>query len=72
MERVIQFLFIVGLPLVLVAVGLVKLFAIGALFDALDHPSEVRTRIEDLFRASTAPARETAADHYYRPYWRES
>jgi hypothetical protein len=30
--------------------GLVTLFAVGALFDALDHPSEVRGRIDAAFR----------------------
>ena len=72
MERFAQFLFIVVLPFVVVAGGLVTLFAVGAFFDAAENPNELRTRIEGLFRESTAPARETAADHYYRPHWRQS
>jgi hypothetical protein len=72
MESLVQFLFIVVLPLVVVAGGLVTLFAVGALFDALEHPDELRTRIDDLFRQPPAPARQTAANHYYRPHWRQS
>ena len=69
MTQAIQFAFIVLLPLVVVGAVLAGLFAVGALFDALDHPSEVRTRIDALFRRPPAPARKTAPDHYYQPYW---
>jgi hypothetical protein len=72
MVSLVQFLFIVLLPLVMVAGGLVTLFAVGALFDALEHPDELRARIDGLFRKPPAPARQTAADHYYRPHWRQS
>ena len=65
----IQFLFIVAVPLVLVAGGLVTLFAIGALFDALDHPGEIGVRIEALFRRPPKPPKPPADDHYYRAYW---
>jgi hypothetical protein len=71
-ERIFQFGFIVMIAVGAVAGGLVTLFAVGALFDALDHPHELRGRIEGLFRRPAAPARETAADHYYRPHWRAS
>jgi hypothetical protein len=61
--------FIVVLPLVVIGGGLVTLFAVGALFDALDHPDEVRGRIEGAFRRPPRPARMTKPDHYYQPYW---
>jgi hypothetical protein len=67
--NLVQFLFIVAVPLVLVGGGLVTLFAVGALFDALEHPDELRTRIEGAFRKPPPPPRATAKDHYYRPYW---
>jgi len=39
------------------------------LFDALDHPQEVRGRIEGAFRRPPRPARMAGPDHYYQPYW---
>ena len=69
MEKALGFGLILLLPLVVIGGGLVTLFAVGALFDALDHPSEVRTRIDALFRRPPAPARMTKPDHYYQPYW---
>jgi hypothetical protein len=68
--NIVQFAFIVAVPLVLVAGGLVTLFALGALFDALEHPDELRARIEGAFRKPPAPFRTTGKDHYYRPYWK--
>jgi hypothetical protein len=69
LEKALGFGLILLLPLVVIGGGLVTLFAVGALFDALDHPSEVRTRIDALFRRPPAPARMTKPDHYYQPYW---
>jgi hypothetical protein len=46
------------------------LFALGALFNALEHPEELRARIEGAFRRPPKAPRETAPDHYYRPYWK--
>lgn len=66
---ILQFLFIVLLPVIIVAGALVTLFGVGALFDALDHPDEVRGRIEAAFRRPPRPPREAGPDHYYRPYW---
>ncbi len=66
---ILQFLFIVLLPVIIVAGALVTLFAVGALFDALDHPDEVRGRIEAAFRRPPRPPREAGPEHYYRPYW---
>jgi len=69
MSAVIEFLFILMIPLVLVIGGLVSLFAVGALFDALENPAEVSRMIEAAFRRPPRAARATAADHYYQPYW---
>jgi hypothetical protein len=69
MTAVVQFLFIVILPLVVVAGALVTLFALGALFDALENPRELRARIEGAFKRPLRAARRTAPDHYYQPYW---
>lgn len=67
---VIEFLFIILVPLLIVAGVLVGLFAIGALFHALEHPEELRQRMEGAFRRPLKAPRETAPDHYYRPYWK--
>lgn len=64
-----QFAFIVVLPLVIVGGGLASLFAIGALFEALEDPQGLRARIEGAFRPSTRPARTPGPGHYYRPHW---
>jgi hypothetical protein len=66
---IFQFLFIVLVPVVLVAGALVSLFAVGALFDALDHPGELRGRIEGAFRRPPAAPQPPDAEHYYKPYW---
>ena len=65
----IQFLFIVLVPLILVAGAVVTLFAVGALFDALEHPQELRRRIEGAFRRPQKTGKLAGSDHYYRPYW---
>lgn len=66
---VIQFLFIVLVPLFLVAGAVATLFAVGALFDALEHPEALRKRIEGAFRRPQKAGRVAGSDHYYRPYW---
>lgn len=65
----VQFAFIVLVPIVLVAGALVTLFALGALFDVLDHPEELRGRIEAAFRRPPRPPRMPGEEHYYKPYW---
>ena len=72
MAAAIQFLFIVLVPLVVVAGGLASLFAIGALFDALENPGDLRQRVEGMFRRPVRPAQPLGADHYYQPYWKAS
>jgi hypothetical protein len=66
----IQFLFILLVPLVVVGGALATLFGLGALFNALEHPDELRQRIEGAFRRPPRPPREPAPDHYYRPHWK--
>jgi hypothetical protein len=68
-EKVGGFLVVLLLPLVIVAGALVSLFAVGALFDALDNPQDLRGRIEAAFRRPPRAPRATRADHYYRPFW---
>jgi hypothetical protein len=65
----LQFLFILAIPLVVVAGGLVTLFAVGALFDALENPESLGHRIDALFRSAPKPGKAPGPDHYYRPYW---
>jgi hypothetical protein len=65
----IQFAFIVLVPLVVVGGALVSLFAVGALFDALEHPGELQARVEALFRRPPRPPRTPGPDHYYQAHW---
>lgn len=65
----IQFLFILLMPIVAVGGGLVTLFAVGALFDALEHPEELERRIVAAFKSEPPEGKLTGPDHYYRPYW---
>lgn len=67
--EIVQFLFIVAVPLVLVAGAVATLFAVGALFDALDNPGEISGRIEAAFRGRPKPSKPAPADHYYKRYW---
>ncbi len=65
----VEFIFIIAVPLVLLAGGLVTLFAVGAFFYAAEHPDELKTRIEGLFRRPPKPPRVPGRDSYYKPYW---
>jgi hypothetical protein len=69
MSAAVAFLFIVAVPIVVVAGALVSLFAIGALFDALENPTEISARIEAAFRGRQKPSQPAPADHYYQAYW---
>jgi hypothetical protein len=69
MAEAVQFLFIVLVPLVIVAGGLASLFAVGALFDALENPGGLRSRIEGMFRRPLRPPKTPGPEHYYRPHW---
>jgi hypothetical protein len=65
----LKFLFIPALAMAVVVGGLVTLFGVGALFDALEHPDELRARVEGAFRRPAKASKIASADHYYRPYW---
>ena len=69
MADIVQFLFVVLVPLVVVAGALATLFGVGALFDALEHPENIRQRVEKAFRRPPKPAKAPDRDHYYRPHW---
>jgi hypothetical protein len=69
MLDLIRFAFIVAVPLVVVAAGLVGLFAVGALFDALEDPQGLARRIDGIFRPAAKAAQAPGKDHYYRPFW---
>jgi hypothetical protein len=66
---VVQFLFIVAVPLVAVAGGLVTLFLVGFVFDTLENPEAASRAIEAAFRRPPRPSKAAGSDHYYRPYW---
>lgn len=72
MAAAAQFFFIVLVPLVVVGGALASLFAIGALFDALENPGDLRQRVDGLFRRPVASPRPLGPDHYYQPYWKAS
>jgi hypothetical protein len=69
METFVGFAFIVLVPLVLVAGAVATLFAVGALFDALENPKDLKGRIEAAFRRPPREPQPAPADHYYKPYW---
>ena len=69
MNPVLGILFIVAVPLVAVAGGLVTLFAVGALFDFLENQEEFAKRIEAAFRRPPKTPTGIGPDHYYRAYW---
>jgi hypothetical protein len=66
----LQFAFIVLVPLVIVAGAVVTLFAVGALFDALEHPDKLREQIEGIFRRPEPPSKTPDAKHYYAAPWK--
>lgn len=65
-----RFAFVFILPIALTAGAVVALFCVGALFYLLDHPEELRQRIEAIFRRPPKPARQPGPTHYYQAYWR--
>ena len=69
-QPIVEFLFIIAIPLAVVGGALVGLFALGALFDVLEHTEAMRARIEGAFKRPPKAPRETAPDHYYRPHWK--
>jgi hypothetical protein len=71
MVKAAQFLFILALPVAVVLGGLVAFFAVGAFFEALEEPAELRRRIEGAFRKPVRPAQPVGPDHYYHEYWKD-
>ena len=71
MSQVIQFAFILAVPIVLAGGALVTLFLAGALLDAFEHPGLLRERIEGAFRRPPKPPQAPSRKHYYKPYWQE-
>lgn len=71
MARLVEFLFVIAVPLVVVGGALASLFAVGALFYFLDHPEEASRQVEALFRRGPRPSKPAGPDHYYRPYWQK-
>ena len=69
LETVAQILFILVVPLVVVAGAVVSLYAVGALFLVLENPGGFTERIESAFRRPPKPPKEAGKDHYYRPDW---
>lgn len=69
MTQILQFLFILAVPIVVGGGAVLTLFAAGALLEAFEHPEELRGRIEALFRRPPRPARTPGEDHYYKPFW---
>jgi hypothetical protein len=69
MTEILQFVFIVAIPLVVAGGALVTLFLAGALLDALEHPEDLSARIEAAFRRPPRPPQAPSDEHYYKPYW---
>lgn len=69
MLDLVQFAFIVAVPLLLVGGGLVGLFAVGALFEALEDSQGLARRINGIFSRPAKPAKAPGKNHYYRPFW---
>jgi hypothetical protein len=69
MTQLVQFLFVLAVPVVVVVGAAFSLFAVGALFNFLDNPGAFSERIEAAFRRPPKLPRPAGKDHYYRPYW---
>jgi hypothetical protein len=69
MTAVVEFLFILIVPLVIVGGALVTLFAVGALFEVLENPDGVSGRIEALFRRPPREPKAPGPGHYYQRFW---
>ncbi|HEY2941979.1 MAG TPA: hypothetical protein VGN09_06070 [Vicinamibacteria bacterium] len=72
MSALIEFLFILIVPLVIVGGGLLTLFAVGALFEALENPGELKGRVDRMFRRPPKEPKTPGPDHYYKPYWQST
>jgi hypothetical protein len=68
-DKLAAFAFVVLVPVVAAAGALVSLFAVGALFNALDDPKGWEATLRSIFRRPTAPPKPPGKDHYYKPFW---
>jgi len=69
MPSLIQFAFILSIPLVLMGGGIATLFAVAAVLEALENPEALKQRISEAFRRPPKPAKAPPVGHYYRRYW---
>jgi hypothetical protein len=69
MTAVVEFLFILIVPLVIVGGALVTLFAVGALFEILENPAGLSGQIDALFRRPPKEPKPLDPGHYYQRYW---
>jgi hypothetical protein len=69
MTAIVEFLFILIVPLVIVGGALVTLFAVGALFEVLENPAGLSGQIEALFRRPPKEPKALDPGHYYQRYW---
>jgi len=68
-EKLAAFFFVVALPVALVVGAVVGLFAVGALFRALDDPKGWEATLHSIFRTPLKPPKPPGSKHYYKPYW---
>jgi hypothetical protein len=71
-DTLLQLLFVLAVPLLVVAGVLAGLFGLGAVFYLLDNPEATRglaAKIEAAFRRPPKPPKPSPPDHYYRSYW---
>ena len=69
LQTLVQFAFIIIVPVLAVAGGVVTLLALGALFDVLDHPDQTAARVQALFRQPLAAPKTPGRESYYKAYW---
>ena len=66
---VVRFVFILAVPIALVAGAAVTLFGLGGLIYVFEHPKELRSGIEGAFRRPERAGRQPKPNHYYQAYW---
>lgn len=69
MTEILQFAFIVAVPIVVAGGALASLFLVGAVLEAFEHPEELSGRIEAAFRRPPKTPKTASDEHYYKPYW---
>jgi hypothetical protein len=69
MGSVIEFLFILFLPFLVVGGVLGLLFGLGGLLYMASYPEETRRRLQAWFRRRPRTPRQVRSSHYYKAYW---